>query len=419
MAATPQLTVKPATSRKAATPAQALPNTRVPLAIMLSLFFMFGFVTALNDILIPHLKGLFSLSYVQAMLVQFCFFGAYFVMSSPSGWLIGKIGYKKAIVAALVVLGTGLGLFYPASLLASYPVFLTALFIVGSGVALLQVAANPYVAALGKEEHASSRLNLAGVFNSLATTIAPLVGAWLLLDENMSVAEKAASTNGPYLALAVITMVIGLAVFFVKLPQLPSLGGGKASGKGSAWDYLHLRLGVLAIFVYVGAEVSVGSFLINFAGLESIAGLSEKEAAEYVSMYWGGAMIGRIAGVGLLQKFQAYKALVIVSGVALALVLGGVLLSGAVALWLMVGIGLFHAIMWPCIFPMAIKGLGEHTNQGSGYLVMAIFGGAVIPLLQGYIADLIGVQASFLLIAISYAYLLFYALKGRQYKKLH
>lgn len=390
----------------------------IPLIIMLSLFFMFGFVTSLNDILIPHLKGLFDLSFVQAMLVQGCFFGAYFVMSTPSGWLIGKIGYKKAIVVALTVLGAGLAMFLPASALASYPVFLTALFIVGSGIALLQVAANPYVAALGKPEHAASRLNLAGVFNSLATTVAPLVGAWLVLDDTVvDQAIKAEATNIPYIGLAILTVLIAVAVTQLKLPALPSLGGTKSINiTGSALDFSHLRLGVLAIFMYVGAEVTLGSFIINFAGLEHIAGLGESDAAEYVAMYWGGAMVGRIAGVGLLQKFKSEKALALVAVLALVSVITGVVLTGTIALWAIVAIGLFNAIMWPCIFPLAIKDLGEHTNQGSGYLVMAIVGGAVMPLLQGYLADLIGVQSSFLLVAISYGYILFYALKGHKIK---
>jgi FHS family L-fucose permease-like MFS transporter len=395
-------------------------NYTVPLTLMISLFFMFGFITVLNDILIPHLKGLFKLTTLQAMLVQFCFFGAYFIMSIPAGWIIGKIGYKKGLMLALSVVATGLLLFVPASIFIYYPFFLFALFVVGSGITVLQVAANPYIGALGSPETASTRLNLAGGFNSLATTIGPVIGSALIfINESASDEAKAQAVRIPYVGLAIFAFLIALAINFSKLPELAGLGGGTKdadeadNGKG-AWGYQHLVLGALGIFFYVGAEVAIGSILIDYLSQPFMGGLKHDEAAKYVSLYWGGAMVGRFIGFVVLQKIKAEKGLVFVSSAAILLIAIGITVPGSIGMWAIVAIGLFNSVMWPCIFPLSLAGLGKYTSQGSGILVMMVVGGALIPLLQGFLADKIGYQSSFIIVLFCYAYLLFFGLKGHK-----
>src|SRR6201994_1793531 len=263
-------------------------NYTIPLMLMVSLYFGIGFITALNDILVPHFKDLFHLTNVTALLVQFCFFGAYFVMSVPSGWIVGKIGYKSGIVVALSVMGLGLLLFLPASVIIFYPLFLFALFVVGSGLALLQVAINPYLGALGKPETAASRINLGGFFNSLATTIAPKLGAiFIFIAAGATAFQLAQSVRTPYLILAVCAFAMSALVAFVHLPDVIEQGDNSSQSDGSAWRFSHLRLGALAIFFYVGAEVAIGSILISFLGQPSMGSLSHKDAATYVSYYWG------------------------------------------------------------------------------------------------------------------------------------
>lgn len=394
-------------------------NYTVALSLMISLFFMFGFITVLNDILIPHLKGLFDLKQWQAMLVQTCFFIAYFVMSVPAGIIIEKIGYKKGVMLALAVVGAGLLLFIPASNLQMYGFFLFALFIVGSGITILQVAANPYISALGSPEKAGSRLTLAGGFNSLATAIGPVVGGWLIfVDENATAVEKAESVQLPYLGLAIFA---GLLAILIGMSKLPKLSTEKEEGEvieGSAWEYMHLILGAVGIFFYVGAEVAIGSILIDYLGQEEMGGMSNMDAAKFVSLYWTGAMIGRFVGAAALQKIKMNKALAYVSIAAMVLVVGGMVTTGTVSAWSLVAVGLVNSIMWPCIFPLSLKKLGKHTSQGSGILVSMVVGGALIPPLQGWIAESIGYQLSFGLVLISYAYILWFAVKGYKIGKI-
>src|SRR5271170_38927 len=367
----------------------------IPLTLMVSLYFGIGFITALNDILVPHFKDLFHLSNVAALLVQFCFFAAYFVMSLPSGWIISRIGYKRGIVVALAVMGLGLLLFLPASAVIFYPLFLFALFVVGSGLALLQVAINPYVGALGRPESAAARLNLCGGLNSLATTIAPKVGAaFIFIASGATAAELARSVRAPYVLLAAFTFLVATVTYFVHLPE-PIENPAEASTDGeSAWQFLHLRFGAVAIFTYVGAEVAIGSILINFLGQPSMGALSHAAAAGYVSLYWGRAMIGRFIGAYALIYIRAERALAAVAASALILVAATIFGHGHVAMWAIVSCGLFNSVMWPCIFPLSIKGLGRFTGQGSGILVTMIVGGAVIPVTQGWLADKFGYQPS-------------------------
>ncbi|MDQ2835757.1 MAG: sugar MFS transporter [Acidobacteriota bacterium] len=408
-------TVGPDSTQGSARVAQASnTNYAIPLALMVTLYFSIGFITALNDILVPHFKDLFHLTNVAALLVQFCFFGAYFVMSLPSGWIVGRIGYKASIVAALATMGLGLLLFLPASVIIFYPLFLFALFVVGSGLALLQVAINPYVGALGTPETASSRLNLAGGFNSIATTIAPKVGAaFIFIAAGATSAQLARSVRVPYLVLAVFAFLMAALTASVHLPDVIEENGERDARGGSAWKFRHLRLGALAIFFYVGAEVAIGSLLINFLGQPAMGSMTHAAAARYVSLYWGGAMVGRFIGFVALRKIRAQRALAFVASAALVLVATAILGHGHAAMAI-VACGLFNSVMWPCIFPLSVDGLGRYTSQGSGILVTMVVGGAVIPEVQGFLADAFGYQHSFVIVLLCYAYLVYFALSGHR-----
>ncbi|WP_394174283.1 sugar MFS transporter [Thalassotalea litorea] len=391
-------------------------NYTFALTSLTSLFFIWGFITCLNDILIPHLKAVFDLSYTQAMLVQFCFFGAYFICSLPSGALVKKIGYQKGIVVGLVIAALGCLSFYPAASMHSYPLFLLALFILASGITLLQVSANPYVTSLGNPDTASSRLTLTQAFNSLGTTVAPYFGAYLILDNVASsmttAAEKAAAVQMPYVMLAATLLVLAAIFAWLKLPKIEQQHDSSTPASGSAWQYTHLVLGALGIFVYVGAEVAIGSFMVNFFGEANIAGLEEAEAAKYLAYYWGGAMVGRFIGAGVMQKIAAGKVLAFNALMACVLILITVFSSGQLAMWAILLVGLFNSIMFPTIFSLALNGLGSHTAQGSGILCLAIVGGAIVPMIQGVLADSIGVQLSFILPIICYGYICYYGIKG-------
>jgi len=390
----------------------------LPMVLMVSLYFSIGFITALNDILIPHFKLLFSLNNVHALLVQFCFFGAYFVMSLPSGKIVSRIGYKTGIIVALSTMGVGLLLFVPASIVIYYPIFLLALFVVGSGLALLQVAINPYVGALGKPETAAARLNICGGLNSLATTIAPKVGAvFIFVAAGATMSELARSVRVPYIILAAFAFLVAIITRFVHLPDLIEQPVEGSTGQGSAWRFVHLRLGAAAIFTYVGAEVAIGSILINFLGQPSMGSLSHAAAAVYVSLYWGGAMIGRFIGSFALLYIRAQRALAAVATSALILVATTIFGHGHLAMWAIVSCGLFNSVMWPCIFPLSLKGLGRFTSQGSGILVMMVVGGAIIPEVQGFLADKFGYQHSFIIVLLCYGYLIYFALSGHKIRQ--
>jgi len=402
------------------------------LTILTSLFFIWGFITSLNDILIPHLKSVFTLNYTEAMLVQFCFFTAYFVVSIPSGYLVEKIDYKDGIIAGLSIASLGCLLFYPAASLHSYPLFLAAFFVLASGITLLQVAANPYVTILGNPETASSRLTLTQAFNSLGTTIAPYLGALFILatavktaDEIKSLnadelsiyqAAQAAAVQYPYLLLAAVLFFIAVVFALIKLPNIEADEAQALAVedniRDSAWAYKHLVLGAVGIFVYVGGEVSIGSFLINFLGEPSIAGLAEQDAGKYVSFYWGGAMVGRFIGAAAMQKIKPDKALTFNAVTAALLVLITMVGSGHVAMWAILAVGLFNSIMFPTIFSLAVSGLGKHRGQGSGILCAAIVGGAILPVVQGLFADRIGIQQAFFIPVLCYCYIAYYGWRG-------
>jgi len=402
-------------------------STPVALTVMTTMFFMWGVITSLNDVLIPHLKAVFSLNYAQSMLIQFTFFGAYFVMSLPAGKVVSRFGYRTSIVAGLVVAGIGALLFYPAASIPSYAVFLLAFFTLATGVTLLQVSANAYVSLLGEPQLASSRLNLAQAFNSVGTTIAPYVGGLLILSSAVSSSSTALPSNGvayqlqqaqmvqmPYLLLAAALFLLALVVFAFHLPPLTA-GQDAHSGTqafAAALRRRHLRLGVIAIFVYVGAEVSIGSFLINYISLPKIGNMPVAQAAGYVSLYWGGAMIGRFIGAAVLFKANPRSVLGACALAAAALLALTMCSHGSIAVAAIVAIGLFNSVMFPNIFTLGIALLGSLTGAASSLLIMAIVGGAVVPVLQGLLADQIGVQYAFVLPLLCYAYIVFYGFSG-------
>ncbi|UTA48315.1 sugar MFS transporter [Simiduia sp. 21SJ11W-1] len=387
-----------------------------PLLVMTSLFFIWGFITSLNDILIPHLKSAFDLTYVQAMLIQFTFFGAYFLVSIPAGALIRRIGYQNGVSVGLGVAALGCILFYPAAAIQQYWLFLAALFVMASGITLLQVSANPYVAVLGNPDTASSRLNFSQAINSVGHTVGPLFGALLIMTgDHTQVAETAnpEAVQIPYLMIAGFLLLVAAIFKFLKLPSIEgdamALG---ASGQTSAWQYPHLVLGAVAIFLYVGAEVSIGSFIINFISLPEIGQIDERTAAQYLTFYWGGAMVGRFIGSAALQFIKPTSALFFNAVVAGALLMLVVAVDGALAMWAVLAIGLFNSIMFPTIFTLGIRGLGSLTSQGSGILCLAIVGGAVVPMAQGFVADGVSLSASFAVPLLCYAFIAWYALVG-------
>ncbi len=434
------------------------------MTVLTSLFFMWGFLTVMNDVLVPHWKEVFSLNYTQSLLVQFCFFGAYFIgsllyyiRSVSTGDPIQRFGYKRSAVAGLLLSAAGCLLFIPASLIHSYVAFLLALFVLGLGFTLLQIAANPFVAIIGSAEGASSRLNLAQAFNSLGTTLAPLIGGWLIFERF----QGQAAIRYPYAFYAALFVLLAVWVHFTPLPEPPR----ETLSKGDALRYRSLRLAMIAIFCYVGAEVTIGSLIISFLKLPEVMAMPEKAAKNFLSLYWGGAMVGRFLGAlalndriparrmmlmlpGLafllflllvlinrlggalgmehlwpmalliLSNMAAFmlagrrpaRALALFAGLAAALLIAAVMLDGAKAMWAIVAIGLFNSIMWSNIFTLGIHGLGKEAGQGSALLVMMIVGGALLPPLQGLIADAAGLQVSFLLPVACYAYLTWYGL---------
>ena len=411
------------------TGAPTIPNYSRPLAIVTSLFFMWGFLTCLNDILVPHLRSIFDLSYARAMLIQFAFFSAYFLFSVPWSKIVNTIGYKTTMVVGLLTMAVGAFLFIPAASVVSYPLFLTALLVLAAGITGLQVSANPYVVMLGKPETASSRLDLTQAFNSLGTTIAPKLGGLLILSAAPLAMERlrnltpealhvyriqeASSVKMPYTVIGIALLLLAVLIGTSKLPKIET-GTSRPGDKinDSIWRHPSLLYGAVGIFAYVGAEVSIGSFLVNYFGLPEIAGLSAKTGAGFVSFYWGGAMIGRFVGAGLLQRFRPGYLLALSAIVAAGLVTASMLSSGYMAMWTMLAVGFFNSIMFPTIFSLGEAELGPLSGSGSGILNMAIVGGAILPVIQGAIADHVGLHHAFVLPFFCYLYILFYALKG-------
>lgn len=446
---------------------QSRPNYTVPLITITLLFFMWGFITCMNDILIPYLKKLFALSFVESMLVQFCFFGAYFLgslayfaISYYKGDPINKVGYKKGILSGIILSSIGCILFYPAATFSVYGLFLGALFVLGLGFTILQITANAYVSLLGTEDSASGRLNMTQAFNAFGTTIAPILGGYLVFGPGGDHNITAEATRIPYLVFAGILLLVAVLIYNVKLPSFQT---EETEEKGlGALKFPQLRLGVLGIFCYVGGEVAVGSFIISFLEQDSVMGLTEAVSKNYLAMYWGGAMIGRFLGaislnhsisaskkaiymiltaaavflliysivnltfaqmsfflVFLVLNFLAFmvgksapaRTLAIFASINVILLLSTMFSEGAMAMYSVLGIGIFNSIMFSNIYTLGIAGLGKYTSQGSSLLVMAILGGALVPLIQGALADSdFGVQKSFIVPVFCYLYILFFGL---------
>ena len=446
-------------------------NRRISFVVLVGLFFIWGFIISMNDILIPYLKVVFKLSYFQAMLIQFSFFGSffigslfYFLFSVKVGDPISKIGYRNGMSIGLFVAGLGCSLFYPATVFNSYGFFLGALFCLGLGITLLQIAANPYAALLGKEGTASSRLNLAQGVNSLGTVIGPLLGGYLIFIYFFKAEHTiASSVKIPYLIFASIFILLAIVVKITPFPEFhkkdpPEIGFG-------VFKYPQLIMGVLAIFMAVGAEVATGSLLINFFSLNDIAGLNASQGSKFVAFYWGGLMVGRFLGAtyfsgmkgtrkNLLTATVILIALMVIAstyglritGISaflmllnlvafrigrslpgrtmgvfslniIILLLIALFTKGQVAMWSVIGIGLFASIMWSNIFSLAIRGLGNYTSQGSSLLIMAILGAAIVPPIQGLIADTFGIQNSFIVIICCHVFVAWYGFIGHKRMK--
>jgi FHS family L-fucose permease-like MFS transporter len=424
-----QETITKAGPSRAVPAASAAQNYSRPLAVVTTLFFMWGFLTSLNDILVPHLKSIFDLSYAQVMMVQFAFFSAYFLFSVPWSKTVNAIGYQRTMVIGLLTMAFGAFLFVPAASVASYPLFLTALLILATGITGLQVSANPYVDLLGKPETASSRLDLTQAFNSLGTTIAPKVGGLLILsaaplamDQLRRFApqalgayrvQQASSVKMPYTVISIALILLAVLIGTFRLPKIETeVPTPEASASASIWKHRNLLLGAIGMFAYVGAEVSIGSFLVNYFGLPEIAGFSAKTASGFVSFYWGGAMLGRFLGAGLLRRIKPGYLLGFCAICAGSLVSASMLSGGHTAMWTMLAVGFFNSIMFPTIFSLGVAELGPLTGNGSGILNMAIVGGAILPVIQGVIADRVGIHHAFVLPVLCYLYILFYGLRG-------
>lgn len=437
---------------------------------VMGLFFIFGGITSLNDVIIPKLKELFTLSYTQALLVQFCFFTAYLVIGIPGAALVKRIGYMRGAVAGLLIMMVGCLLFIPASQNATYALFLLALFVLASGVVIVQVVANPLISLLGKPETAHSRLTFAQAFNSLGTTVFPIAGSILILGSLASVtaadlsgaeldayrtAESQAIVNG-YVGIAIALAVVAAAVWMFRnrlkqeivtderalvtparygLGLALVIGGAVLATQGQAviglilillapvlWlfdnDLLRRKrfsFGAMCIFLYVGAEVAIGSLIVNYLMQDHVLGLEEQAAGKLIGLYWGGAMVGRFIGSALLRVVSPGKILASVSVGAITLIALSVSTSGAVAGYSLLAVGLMNSIMFPTIFSLACERLGARAADGSGIINVAIFGGAVIPLITGIIADTTGsLGTAFLLPAVCYAIIAAFGLYARR-----
>jgi FHS family L-fucose permease-like MFS transporter len=392
-------------------------NAGIALASLMTLFFMMGFITCLNDILIPYMKAIFKLNYAQANFINLCFFGAYFFMSIPSGMLINRIGYKKSMIAGFVIAAIGCFLFYPAAGSKIYGLFLAALFILASGITLLQVAGNPYVAALGPSSSSSARLTLTQAFNSVGTTIAPYFGSMLILSglpKDVSIIENidVSAVQKPYIWIGLLLIAIAAILMMLKLPVIQHGGKQQSSNTKKAWQYPHLVLGAIGIFCYVGAEVAIGSHIVNYLQLPEVMGMQADEAGKYVSYYWGGAMVGRFIGSWILSKFKPGNVLAFNALMAFVLVMISILSGGATAMWSLLAVGLFNSLMFATIFTLAVDGLDSQTDEGSGILCTAIVGGALIPFLYGITGDIFSLKTAYLLPAICYIYIIYYGFKG-------
>ncbi|RKD12792.1 glucose/galactose MFS transporter [Pelobium manganitolerans] len=411
----------PSTATQAQVSSEPIKVNYTPALISLAvLYFMMGFITCLNDTLVPFFKKGFNLNYSQSSLVQFYFFLTYGIMSIPAGKLVGRIGYKKGMVTGFGIAAIGAALFYPAAVVHQYYLFLAALFVLAIGIVLLQVAANPYITVLGPARTASSRLTLIQGIGSVGTTVAPIFGAYFILGQIQESASSDA-VKSPYLGISLLLILIALAVLMLKLPVVSTSSdeqekpADEPGSQQSALSFRNLRFGIAGIFFYVGAEVSIGTFLTNY--IADLLKISEEAANAYVAFYWGGMIVGRFMGSLLLNYIKASKVLVFCALSAIAVIVLSLLTNGLVASWAMISVGLFNSIMFAVIFSLSVNGLGKHTTQASGLLSTAIAGGAVISYSQGLLIDHFSWKVAFALPIMCYLYIMFYGLSGYKIDK--
>lgn len=402
------------------------------MAMVTTLFFVWGFCTVLNDAVTPHLKSIFALSYLQASLIQLAFFSSYFVFAQPAGKLIEWIGYKRSMIVGLLTMAAGAILFLPAASLGKYALFLSAEIVLAAGVTLLQVAANPYVTILGPSETASSRLNLTQAFNTLGDFVAPYIGGIFLLGGAVTASATATPTAGPallayrihqaanfkptYLAIAIIMIALALAIGMYRFPRLEVTRDFRPANlmmkQDSVWNHPHLYLGAIAIFVYVGAEVSLGNFAANYFADPAVGHMTLQQGTKVISIYWGLMMVFRFVGSALMQRIAPAKVLAVCGVGASVLVLCSLLGSGYFAVATFLAVGIFNSIMFPTIFTLGVAELGPLTSRGSGLLVQAIVGGAIFPVIMGFLADRIGIHHALVLPFLCYLFVIYYGLRG-------
>ncbi|MDE1154701.1 MAG: sugar MFS transporter [Acidobacteriaceae bacterium] len=410
-------------------PAGSSDQNRGALAVVTTLFFMWGFCTVLNDALIPHLQSIFALTYLKASLIQLAFFGSYFLFAMPAGKLVEAIGYQRTMVVGLIAMSAGALLFVPAATTAQYAYFLAAQVVLAAGVTILQVSANPYVTILGSPETASSRLNLTQAFNTLGDTVAPYVGSVLLLGGEKAVTapesgpaltafriHQAASVKMPYVSIAGMLLLLALAIAVYRFPRLEITRDFRPAsygeGNDSIWKHPHLLLGALACFIYVGAEVSIGSFLAKYLADPTIGHMTLQTAAKFVTIYWAGMMVGRFVGSAVMQRIAPNRLLALVGVGAAVMTLLSFFGTGHFAMWTILSVGLFNSIMFPTIFTLAVAELGPLTGRGSGLVVQAIVGGAVFPVMMGHLADAYSIHRAMFLPFLCYLYIIYYGISG-------
>jgi FHS family L-fucose permease-like MFS transporter len=429
-----------ATRSNVPTGASSAPSYTGPFITVTALYFIFGFITNLNMSLVPHLKSVFNLPWIEATLATGAFFTAYFVCSTPTGMLIERIGYKRTIVVSLLIQVVGALLFLPAAAAASFPLFLAAVFVVGAGVAALQTSANPYVSALGPEHSAPIRQNLAQALNSTGGMIAPLIaGEFILKHKTLLNSDQVAALSEaaqraykvqiaetvrlPYIIIAAALVLLAVAVSFANLPAISNTRDFRPATDGdgllnrSILSYRHTVLAAIGIFVYVGVEVGLASFMVGYFGLPGVGGMSFAEASKLTTFYWGGALIGRLLGAWIMTKFNAGKLLGIFGVSAVACVLISMNTSGNVAIWSLILCGFFNSVMFPNIFALGITGLGPMTSKGSGLIMTAVVGGAIIPVVLGGLTDKYGFYYAAALPVLCYLYIAFYGFVGHKPKK--
>lgn len=401
------------------------PRQSLLIGLVVFLFFAWGFATVLLDTLVPKLKGLFELSYTEAMLIQFSFFLSYFIFSVPAGLVLSRIGYIRGAVLGLVIMAVGCVLFLPAASLGLFPAFLIALFVMAAGITMLQVAANPFIELLGSEASSHSRLTLAQAFNSLGTTVGPWIGAILILRGGVAIRAEGLSSTAiaalrqaeahavqlPFLVIAAALTALAVAFWLLRKSSAPPVAGqARLSAIPALLVKPRLVLGAVAIFVYVGAEVSIGSLMTNYLMQPHVLAATAEHAGKLVSLYWGGAMVGRFIGSYVLQKLKPGLVLSACAVGACGLSLVSSLSAGETAAYSLIAVGLFNSIMFPTIFSLASEQLGSETPNGSGLLCMAIVGGAIVPIVTGAVADRAGLTLALCVPAACYLWIVAYGL---------